>query len=91
MSDDAAIKEFLGQQPAGNPNVIKLLEQTLAEARAGRISGCAIVKEHGGQMTAQMAGNLTAWIYFGCDLLKDTLKGQLTGQGGRGPGIMRPM
>lgn len=89
--NDAEIKRMVEGGPVANPNVVMLLEQALLEARQGRISGCALVKEHGGQMTAQMAGNLTAGIYFGCDLLKDTLKAQLTGGGGRGPAILRRM
>lgn len=91
--NDAELERIISGKPVGNPNVIKLLEQALLEAKQGRISGCAIVKEQGGQMTAQMAGQLTAGIYFGCDLLKDTLKAQLTGGGGRGSGsgIVRPM
>lgn len=89
--NDADIRSIVEGGPIGNPIVIKLLEQTLAEARAGRVSGIAIVREHAGAMMAQCAGALTAGIYFGCDCLKDSIKGQLTGGGGRGPAIMRPM
>lgn len=90
--NDAEIKRIVeGTAPVGNPVVIKLLEETLAAARAGKVSGIAIVREHSGMMMAQCAGAMTAAIYFGCDCLKDTLKAQLTGGGARGPGIMRPM
>lgn len=89
--NDAELKRIVeGGSPAGNPVVIKLLEQTLADARAGRVSSIALVREHSGQMMAQCAGALTAGLYFGCDCLKDSIKHQMTG-GGRGSPIMRPM
>jgi hypothetical protein len=90
MMNDAQIDRVIESLPMGNPQVIQLLEAMLSEARAGRISGVVVIKAHAGQMQAATAGAITADLYVGCDLIKDSIKQQMVGRGARG-GILRPM
>jgi hypothetical protein len=34
-------------QPIGNPEIIALLSSTLAEAQAGKLAGCVVIKTYG--------------------------------------------
>ena len=90
--NDADIKSIVEGRPVvGNPQVIKLLEMALADAKQGRISGIGIMREHAGQVAASLAGQLTPGLYLCCDMAKETIKNQLMGGPGRGSSIMRPM
>jgi len=58
----------------GHPDVIRLFEQGLAMARAGKIVGVGIVALFDtGQPTASVGGLHPLSLYYGCDKLKQVL------------------
>lgn len=64
----------------GHPDVIRLFEQGLVMAKAGKIVGVGIVAVMDtGQPTISIGGVNPYPMYFGADLLKDTLRRQLGG------------
>ena len=72
MNGNAA--EVLHGVSVGNPDVIRLLEQVLADARAGRIVGVALAFTAGpGSMSAAAAGGHHPELYMGCDAIKGQL------------------
>jgi hypothetical protein len=65
-------------KPLTDPNVVALLENALAEARAGRLIGVAVVGVMGPNKPApHMAGSGLMEMVVGCDILKTTIIGQI--------------
>jgi hypothetical protein len=74
MANGAAATAAAGLElPAtlGDPNVIKLFEDGLAMAKAGRIVGVGFVvaTEHGKPLVS-IGGQFALSLYYGCDKLK---------------------
>lgn len=62
----------LNLAPIGNPDVIRLLEQVLQEARAGRLAAVALVTVQGpGRVGMSWAGGQAVEVNLGLDHLKD--------------------
>lgn len=58
----------------GHPDVIRLFEEGLAMARAGRIIGVGmVVVFDGGKPAVSLAGTMPLAMYYGCDKLKAEL------------------
>lgn len=71
MNGSAVPLPGLGAVQVGNPEVISLLEQTLAAARSGNVHAVAIVTVHGpGRSGMAWAGGCQADVNLGLDALK---------------------
>lgn len=67
-------EKFEAAAPQGDAQVIGILTQALAMARAGQIIGCAMAVVHGpGKPAIQMAGVGIGEMNTGCDMLKHKL------------------
>lgn len=64
----------LTMAPIGNPDVIRLLEQVLQEAKAGRLAAVALVTVAGpGRVGMSWAGGMASEVNLGVDHLKDAV------------------
>lgn len=82
--------EALLRAPVGNPEVIGLLENVLAEARAGRVAAVAMVVSAGpGNMNAVAAGGCQAELFMGCSAIQGALLKSV--QGGPPSKLLRPV
>lgn len=80
--------EALLKVPMGNPEVVGLLERLLADARAGRIAGIAVVASAGpGNMGATAAGGCQAELFMGCAAIQNMLLASTQGGGSK---VLRP-
>ncbi len=64
------IPDILNSIPKGDPEVIKILEHALAQAKAGKIVGAAVVMVAGPDtVNTAMSGRFPSTILLGCHQL----------------------
>ncbi len=64
----------------GNPEVIRLLEGLLTEAKAGRVAAIGVVRVGGpAKVSASAAGGFLMEVYTGCGMLQDLIIKTMTG------------
>lgn len=77
--------------PAGQHQVVAVLEQLLEEARAGRIPGIAVIMPRGGRIDTIMAGAASGPdLHFGAALVQQKVMQVAAPPGGRPSALISP-
>lgn len=69
MTNDNPISSILPPPPVamGNPEIIAMLERTLAQVKAGKVAGIVIVTSHGSDaLSIQTSGMFPCTLAAGC-------------------------
>lgn len=72
---DDALKNGTAKVQAGNPDVIRVLENVLKQAREGKVAGVAVVCAHGPEVISLASGgNFAITLSAGCVQLGDMMR-----------------